>query len=283
MRAELQELLLCPRCSGALSLQGDGLVCAKCANSFPVKNGRPCFWGTEVNSDHGLQGAEAKTKESWTGWRKKNFEYFKTQFSELPAGLRVLDLGSGPGQFSVLFERFKTFRSDFFPYKECDFLTDINQKLPIADAAFDLVYMSNVLEHVRDPGSLLRECHRILKPGGRIIITVPFFIKIHQAPYDFYRYTSYGLVAQFEQAGFRSPRVDAIGDLFDTFSSVLSGMQKGTLAASKGPMERLLLKILFKFNKISLRLVLKILGVNRARADEKQDYAHGYGVVAIKG
>lgn len=66
-------------------------------------------------------------------------------------------------------------------------------RLPIADSSVDHVICLEVIEHLREPAAALREIERILKPGGRAWVSIPFMYPIHNAPFDFQRYTEYGL------------------------------------------------------------------------------------------
>jgi hypothetical protein len=59
-----------------------------------------------------------------------------------------------------------------------------------------------VLEHLPEPATVLRELHRVLKPSGTLWMTAPLFYVEHERPYDFYRYTRYGLRHLLDQAGF---------------------------------------------------------------------------------
>lgn len=74
--------------------------------------------------------------------------------------------------------------------------------LPFADASFDGVLCSQVLEHVFTPESFVAELHRVLRPSGRLLLTVPFVWDEHEQPYDFARYSSFGLRALLERNGF---------------------------------------------------------------------------------
>lgn len=65
--------------------------------------------------------------------------------------------------------------------------------LPFADASVDHVLCNQVLEHVFDPSPFLQEIYRVLRPGGRLMITTPFVWDEHEQPYDFARYSSFGL------------------------------------------------------------------------------------------
>lgn len=74
--------------------------------------------------------------------------------------------------------------------------------LPVADGSFEGVLCSQVLEHVFTPEEFLREIARVLRPGGRLVLTVPFAWDEHEQPYDFARYSSFGLRALLERTGF---------------------------------------------------------------------------------
>lgn len=85
---------------------------------------------------------------------------------------------------------------------KADILADLNEALPIESEVADTVMSLSVMEHLREPQVFLDEAHRILKLGGSMVLQVPFMWWVHEAPYDFYRYTRYGLQYMFEKAGF---------------------------------------------------------------------------------
>ncbi len=66
-------------------------------------------------------------------------------------------------------------------------------RLPFHDGTFDTVLSTQVLEHVPDPFAMVREAARVLKPGGYLVLTAPQVWPLHEEPYDYYRYTRYGL------------------------------------------------------------------------------------------
>lgn len=74
-------------------------------------------------------------------------------------------------------------------------------QLPLPDNAFEAVACLEVLEHVRDPGKVVAEIARVLRPGGRVWISMPFLYPLHDAPHDYQRYTEYGLCRDIQQAG----------------------------------------------------------------------------------
>lgn len=85
---------------------------------------------------------------------------------------------------------------------KADIAADLNQPLPIASEVADTVVSLSVMEHLCEPQTMLNEAFRILKPGGGMVLQVPWQWWIHEAPYDFFRYTPYGLKYLFGKAGF---------------------------------------------------------------------------------
>jgi SAM-dependent methyltransferase len=76
----------------------------------------------------------------------------------------------------------------------------------------DVVLCTEVLEHVREPRALLAEAHAALRPGGRLLLTVPFAARWHFVPHDYWRFTPSSLKLLLEEAGFRNVVVRARGD-----------------------------------------------------------------------
>jgi len=74
--------------------------------------------------------------------------------------------------------------------------------IPFADNYFDSILSSEVFEHIFNLEQILMELKRVLKPGGHILITVPFVWEEHSIPYDFARYTSFGIKDLLERSGF---------------------------------------------------------------------------------
>ena len=83
--------------------------------------------------------------------------------------------------------------------------------LKFEDKKFDTVLATQVLEHVYDHHAMIKESYRVLKPGGQMILTVPFTWELHEEPYDFFRLTKYGLKELFEEAGFEIIYIKANG------------------------------------------------------------------------
>lgn len=74
--------------------------------------------------------------------------------------------------------------------------------IPIENEHFDAVFCSEVLEHIFEPDEILAEIHRTMKPGALMLITAPFCWNEHEVPYDYARYSSFGLVHLLTKHGF---------------------------------------------------------------------------------
>ena len=79
--------------------------------------------------------------------------------------------------------------------------------IPLRDASVESALATQVLEHCPEPLRTLSEIHRVLKPGGVLLITVPFLWPIHDPPYDEYRYTPFSLERLLCEAGFEKRRI----------------------------------------------------------------------------
>jgi SAM-dependent methyltransferase len=88
---------------------------------------------------------------------------------------------------------------------------DVSRGLPFRDRTFDGAICTEVLEHVPDDAATLVEIARILKPGAKLIVTVPFLFRYHPDPADYRRYTPYGLRAMLERHGFDVDQVAGLG------------------------------------------------------------------------
>ena len=136
----------------------------------------------------------------------------------------VLDAGAGRLAYKGLVSKYakKYTSSDFTKtHPDLDVVCDI-EKLAFKKEEFDLVFCSQVLEHVPHPQKALKEMNRVLKKKGKVIITVPMLGYIHNAPYDFYRYTKYGLELMAKEAGFKVLELEEIGGFFSFLGYVRS-------------------------------------------------------------
>jgi SAM-dependent methyltransferase len=215
--------------------------------------------------------SQTSDARNWSQWRRANYDFYKHHLGGLSADKTLVDVGAGPLQFRDIFKRFKYIGVDFVEYPDVTVVADLTKEIPLANASADIVVLSNTLEHIPDPRVTLRECMRILKPGGTIIGTVPFLVQMHQIPYDFNRYTIYQLQALLADSGFGSIEVVPLGKLIDAYATL--GLKM--LAHMPNRWLRLPFRIVRYVEIKGLRLFFGHLP-----ATDK--FTEGYGFVGIK-
>lgn len=129
---------------------------------------------------------------------------------------KVLDLGGGRirssyFQFLRLQNPHEIVSLDLLPHRNPDIIADVEKSLPISDTEYDHVLCFNLLEHLYHKKHLLNEVRRILKPAGTFIGYVPFLVKYHPDPHDYFRYTHEALTRLLSEAGFPNVSVKFIG------------------------------------------------------------------------
>lgn len=132
------------------------------------------------------------------------------------AALTALDYGCGTRPYEPLFRQsgIQYTGADLRGNPQADVPFEPSQPLPLADASFDIVFSSQVLEHVRDVPSYLAECRRVLKPDGLLLLSTHGTWTYHGYPDDYYRWTHQGLRTEIEQACFSVTRmIPCVGPL----------------------------------------------------------------------
>lgn len=144
-------------------------------------------------------------------------------------GMRVLDAGAGKQPYRALFAHAAYESADFEAvdkqYAVSTYVCDL-RSIPVEDHRFDRVILNQVLEHLPEPGLVLKELRRVLKPGGLMICTCPLFYEEHEQPYDFYRYTQFGLRYLFDAAGYEVESVRWMEGYFGTVAYQFSSMRR---------------------------------------------------------
>jgi len=153
---------------------------------------------------------------------------------------RLLDLGCGKVPFHALYRQYvsgtvcvdwsNSPHGDGHLDAECDLTKD----LPFADASFDCILLSDVLEHIPTPDRLWREMSRLLKPGGKLLLSVPFFYWLRE-PYDYYRYTHYALRRFAEATGFEIILIKELGGAPEILVDIFQNPSYGLAGSENGP------------------------------------------------
>lgn len=106
-------------------------------------------------------------------------------------------------------------------------------KLPVRTGSVDTVLSTEVLEHVPHPRVMVAEMARVLRPGGRMLVTVPFIQPLHELPSDYYRFTPSSLAKFAEEAGLRVESITPRGNFASANGAMLSQWLLRSVGASK--------------------------------------------------
>jgi SAM-dependent methyltransferase len=142
--------------------------------------------------------------------RKGLYEFLGREFSAIKPGERVLTIGAAGDVHRLLAQHaeqqtFSVTSCDIDQKYQPDILGDICT-FDFGEQTFDVIVLSEVLEHVHSPHLAIRNIHSLLRPDGRLILTVPFIFPIHERPHDYFRYTRYGLeflLSEFKNVNIR--------------------------------------------------------------------------------
>jgi ubiquinone/menaquinone biosynthesis C-methylase UbiE len=128
--------------------------------------------------------------------QKDRDKWIRAKAESIPAGSRVLDVGAGTCPYRSLFAHCAYKAHDFKKYEgvklgntteygNIDYVSEITN-IPVPAGSFDVIICTEVLEHVPEPKEAIREMSRILRPGGRLLLTAPLGSGLHQLPYHYY-------------------------------------------------------------------------------------------------
>jgi len=217
------------------------------------------------------------------------------QAESLPAGSCILDAGAGSCPYRSLFAHCDYKAQDFTSlqgeqlsggeYGTIDYVCDI-AAIPVEDATFDAVLCSEVIEHVPDPVAVMAEFGRIIKPGGRLILTAPLGSGIHQEPYHFYGgYTPFWYEKVLSEKGFTDISVQANGGSLKAFAQEALRFVHMTMPFS-GILPFFISLLWFPFWLLLLPILAGLIPVAAHlldRFDTEQHFSVGYFITAVKG
>jgi SAM-dependent methyltransferase len=140
-------------------------------------------------------------------------------------GGKLLDLGCGSKPYQQLFNCEEYIGIDFVnpghPHESenIDIYYD-GKTIPFPDNHFDSILCSEVFEHIFNLDEVLIELHRVLKPGGSILITCPFIWKEHETPNDFARYTLFALESILTKQSFVPVATQKAGNFIEAITQI---------------------------------------------------------------
>lgn len=121
--------------------------------------------------------------------------------------------------------------------------------IPLADESVDTVLSTQTIEHVADHRALLIEAFRLLRPMGVLILSAPMYWCLHEEPYDFFRFTPYGLRHLLATTGFEVVDLQANGGCWSVCGLALIHALQTTRLQSR----KLLCLINWLFSKLDDR------------------------------
>lgn len=216
--------------------------------------------------------------------------FVKNVAQKLPKGSAILDAGAGECVYKSLFAHCEYRAIDLavgesrWNYSNLDFVGPLHD-MPIDDSTFDAVLCTQVLEHLELPRESIAEMFRVLKPGGKLYITVPMSQNEHQVPYDYFRYTSYGLESICRLAGFQELKVTPFGGLWVRWAYELPrGMSifpSAGLRSNKPSIVGIAL-LPVRFASLGLIRILQLMFLWLDRFDNKKNDPFGWSCEATK-
>jgi SAM-dependent methyltransferase len=117
-------------------------------------------------------------------------------------------------------------------------------RFPFDDASFDAVLCNQVLEHIFEPDAFLQEIRRVLRPGGKLLLTVPFVWDEHEQPFDYARYSSFGLKALLQRNGLTVQQQQKLLDDASTLFQLLNAYVFKVLRTRHAPVNLLMTAVL---------------------------------------
>jgi SAM-dependent methyltransferase len=143
-----------------------------------------------------------KPRRSLSNWSvREPLARWLEQEGSRAGGLRVLDVGCGEKPYRPYFaEAAEYVGVDIDERANADLIGAV-EALPVEDESFDLVLCLQVLEHADDPAAGVRELHRVVRPGGRVLAATHGTYVYHPSPVDYWRWTHTGLERLFRTGG----------------------------------------------------------------------------------
>jgi SAM-dependent methyltransferase len=153
------------------------------------------------------------------------------------------------------------------PYVDQQF--DLNEPWPLTSNTYQTALSTDVLEHLPNPGLFWSEAARILQPGGKLILGVPFLYWIHEAPHDYHRFTEHALRRYAEQAGLRTGLVEPYGSAVHVLLDI-----SAKLVSRRGWLSRL--------HEMLSKVMLHIPPVPHWIGNTSRNFPLGYAMVCEK-
>lgn len=140
----------------------------------------------------------------------------------------ILDLGCGKVPLYALYRSYTTevicidWENTLHPSQHLDIECNLNVGIQCPSNSVDTILVTDVLEHVVDPGLLWREMARVLKPEGIVLLGVPFLYWIHESPHDYFRFTEFALRRFVDQVDLQLITLEPYGGWLEVVCDLLA-------------------------------------------------------------
>lgn len=218
-------------------------------------------------------------------------EWVVSKLKEIEEGKALLDAGAGQAKYAKYCSHLRYIAQDFGEYKTEESSIGLQSKswiypkkyikcdiidMPLDDESIDVVLCTEVLEHIADPIMALKEFSRIIKKGGKVIITAPFASLVHMAPYYYNSgFSRYWYEKNFDEVGFEIVEIKSYGDYFSWLSQEtnrLSSVARRYLG--------------YEINDEEQKTIYQMLNLLKRFSEQKNQsdelLCYGYMIVAVK-
>lgn len=187
---KLLPLLRCLSCGGTLAQDRDQILCSRCGKAFPVRDGTPVMLHPDLEEQtwdayfRRLIGRAGDAEKANSYFSLRSFRLVKRAVlgrTGRPRGLTILDVGCGTGHLSeslagdnlLVGVDISPEMLGFARKKGLLTIQSSGKRLPLAGSGFDLILAVNILQSLRQGEPLIRELIRVVRPGGRILVSTP--------------------------------------------------------------------------------------------------------------
>lgn len=218
-------------------------------------------------------------------------EWLEKTLKAIPHGLRLLDAGAGELDNRKYCSHLDYVSQDFCQYEgtgdgkglqtglwntdKIDIVGDI-ENIAEKDGSFDVILCSEVLEHLSNPVNALNELSRLLKRGGRIILTAPFCSLTHFAPHHYSTgFNRYFYEFHLDKLDFKIDEITTNGNFFEYMRQEIRRIRSvAKLYSSKKPLI---------FERLAMNIVLNMLDrISKYDSNSDELLCFGYHVIATK-
>ena len=151
----------------------------------------------------------------WASYRRKMLDDLQEKYKDLYRGV-VLDIGGRDrGRFKKPKNKVdKWIFADIDEKNNPDIILDVSNMKNIKSESVDVVNAIELFEHVKKPEQGLKECYRVLKVKGVMVLSAPFLYPVHADPCDFQRWTKSKWELELKVAGFEIQNIEIMGSFF---------------------------------------------------------------------